>query len=235
MLKLQPGDSVTYLPTENFVTGEKIESGEYNIMGRAVREYWLNNEEYYNWINIFLVMPKENMENLFGSSYLVQVWANADDEHIRDLGEWLNENSSRYDFSVTDNVEELFEQHDKNMIVFIGLLLVSIFIIITGIVCVYHIIVTGISERKTDFKILNMVGMSSAQFRWMLLIEDIFYGICSVIVGAELFIVFSSLSMFQSMGINFDYSMTGIFMLVSFLIITCTGAISGASGIKTAA
>ncbi|MGN0382816.1 MAG: ABC transporter permease [Eubacterium sp.] len=234
ILNVKIGNRLLFCASEDIYTHMPFDIKSYEVLSKVCRTFVMDEkiEDFLNRSNIYVVLPKEEVYGNFGETYYVIVNMNTDKTHIRDLGEWLNENAQRYDMCISDNVEEFLDRYDTNMILLTGIAFVAIFLTMTGSACIYYVIVTGIVERKTDINILRMLGMSSKQFKWMFWVEDFIYGFLAVFFSLIIIVFISNANLWSKLQVYLNYKYMWINVIAVFIIITTVAMVSSIKGRK---
>ena len=137
-----------------------------------VSDEWMKNHQYYGMpydsINIYLQCdnPDEIQRNFENGATFV-----------------------KYDLN---NLKQAYEQN-RSMIVLFSIFLYGFIIVISlvGITNIFNTITTNMELRSREFAMLKSIGMTKKEFRRMVWLESVFYGIKSLLIGIPVGIVLS--------------------------------------------
>lgn len=95
----------------------------------------------------------------------------------------------RYDLS---NLKQAYEQNRSTIVLF-SIFLYGFIIVISlvGITNIFNTITTNMELRSREFAMLKSIGMTKKEFRRMVWLESVFYGIKSLLIGIPIGMVLS--------------------------------------------
>ena len=124
---------------------------------------------------------KDSISNKVSRMYINSTDAIKLEDDISKLME--TENISKSNIGI-NNIEEA-QKAQNSMILVISIFLYGFITVITliGITNIFNTISTNMNLRKKEFAMLKSVGMTSKEFKRMIRLENIFYGIKALIIG----------------------------------------------------
>lgn len=137
-----------------------------------VSDEWMKNHQYYGMpydsINIYLQCdnPDEIQRNFENEATFI-----------------------KYDLN---NLKQAYEQNRSTIVLF-SIFLYGFIIVISlvGITNIFNTITTNMELRSREFAMLKSIGMTKKEFRRMVWLESVFYGIKSLLIGIPVGIVLS--------------------------------------------
>lgn len=189
------------------VTQEPFMSEEGQTSGMA---YFVVSDEW---------LEAQGQANASNSLYIQTKQANALQEEL----EKAYSNSGISIFNVEENVRQ-----EKAMWLVVAIFLYGFMTVISliGVTNIFNTITTNMNLRKKEFAMLRSIGMTSKEFKRMIRLESLFYGLKSLCIGVPIGIVLSfafykSFAEGVDSGFNFPTSGTLISALAVFILIGC--------------
>lgn len=142
---------------------------------------------YLNWGN--LIVGEDYKEEIIDSSYHGYVYMNSSNttETREDLSELLKD----YQISVSDFEEAV--RSEESLFTLIAIFLYGFITVIAliGVTNIFNTITTNMNLRRREFAMLKSVGMTEKEFRRMIQLESLFYGMKSLLIGIPIGCVLS--------------------------------------------
>lgn len=127
-------------------------------------------------------LPNSEFKKLYDSPTLLNITFNtknaSEKEKINEeLNKYIEENPLMGYGSSEEVLRRINEEKQKLRVV--GGIMAGIL----GVVGVINLIVTSVITRKNDFAIMECVGMTQKQLKRMIILESVFYGVATGILG----------------------------------------------------
>lgn len=176
--------------------------------------------------NIWLVVNKETYSKLFyetlGTEYLDVFDYYVYSSNPNMLDEIIDELNIRYNGLTRIIGKNLSteQQANENEVAIKEILLYS-FLVLIGILSimnVFNIIISNITTRKIEFAELRAIGMSKKQMKKMLILEGLFYGATSLIIGIIISVIILYVLYINMLDTNFYKFTISIPIIVTTII-----------------
>ena len=122
-----------------------------------------------------------------------------------------------------DNLEQIQKQLNS-MVLVISIFLYGFIAVITliGITNIFNTITTNMNLRSKEFAMLKSVGMTSKEFKRMIRLENIFYGLKALIIGIPIgigmsYLIYNTFS--NSIQTNYIIPIKSIIISIIFVFV----------------
>lgn len=138
----------------------------------VVSDEWMDNHQYYG-------MPYDSIN--------IYLQCDNPDEIQRNF-----ENEATFVRYNLNNLKQAYEQNRSTIVLF-SIFLYGFIVVISlvGITNIFNTITTNMELRSREFAMLKSIGMTKKEFRRMVWLESVFYGIKSLLIGIPVGIVLS--------------------------------------------
>ena len=169
----------------------------------------------------FLIVSDEYLKENIGVEYIGTMYIYSD--NATKLSENLDnyeKNHSDLHFDYTNYEEEAKQQH--SMIILISIFLYGFIAVISliGVTNIFNTITTNMNLRQKEFAMLKSIGMTSKEFNRMIVLESIFYGTKSLLIGVPLGLG-GSYFVYKAFGngAEFEYTLPITAILISVIAV----------------
>jgi len=204
------GDKVTVKMSEG-------RSKEYQVLVKAEIVRGLSVRYYLNGDSMYL--PADEFSGLAQDPVVMSYVINVDDSHTEAVESFLHNYTNKIEPTMNYESKKIFVDEFRtmqNIFLTVGGVL-SLIIGMIGILNFLNSILTSIITRRREFAILRSIGMTGRQLRRLLLLEGLFYALCTIITTFVVGTLFS-LTVLQDIADNlwfFRYGFTILPLLVS--------------------
>lgn len=212
----QAGDKVT-----GILRGEEKET-TIEVL-KVTQEPFMSQEGQYSGMAYFVVSDEwlEAHDQSFSNNTLyIQT------SHPDELEEEIEKQYSGDQIFVYNEAESI--RQEKAMWIVISIFLYGFMTVISliGVTNIFNTITTNMSLRKKEFAMLRSIGMTNKEFRRMIRLESLFYGLKSLCIGLPIGIVLSYAiynAFGEGMEMEFNFPTNGVVIsvLAVFILIGC--------------
>lgn len=198
---IKKGDDIKIMLKDN----DKVDSVNIKVLDNANIEDSIYSEFY----SLSFVVSKEFVlkhPDLFTNFHVSSLYLDCDDTtSIKKYISEFNSNSPNYDFNMMDYLE--YARQMKAMVLIISIFLYGFIAVIAliGVTNIFNVITTNMMLRSKEFAILKAVGMTDKEFKHMIWLESILYGLKSLVIGLIIGIILSY-KIYSIFEINYTYS-----------------------------
>ena len=179
------GDKVTITMDDGRQKEYEVLAKAEIVMGFSVR--------YYNQDRVAMYLPASEFAGLVKEPVTMSYILDVDDQHTEAVESFLEHytknTESTMDFESKKGFVDEFKKM-QNMFLLVGGIL-SLIIGMIGILNFTNAILTGIIARRGEFAILQSIGMTDRQMGKLLMLEGLFYALCTILISLLVGTVFS--------------------------------------------
>ncbi|MHB8126391.1 MAG: ABC transporter permease [Desulfitobacteriaceae bacterium] len=179
------GDKVTITMDDGRQKEYELVAKAEIVMGFSVR--------YYNQERVAMYLPASEFAGLVKEPVTMSYILNVDDEHTAAVESFLERytknTESTMDFESKKGFVDEFKKL-QNMFLLVGEIL-SLIIGMIGMLNFINSILTGINARRREFAMLQSIGMTDRQLCKLLMLEGLFYALCTILITLLVGTVFS--------------------------------------------
>ncbi len=174
----------------------------------------------------FLIISDEFMVNEIGEKDVeVMLYIDSSDpaKLEEDITKLINDNNYKTSDISINNLEEA-QKAQNSLVLVVAIFLYGFIAVISliGITNIFNTITTNMNLRKKEFAMLKSIGMTSKEFKRMIKLENIFYGLKALIFGIPIGIGMSYLiykAFLNSLEIKYILPINAIIISVVFVFI----------------
>lgn len=210
----QPGDKVTGV-FENEETTLEI--------AKVTQEPFMHEEGQYSGTGYFVVSDEWMIANNTQYKNNTLYIQTSQPDVLEEETEKAYPNSGISIFNLEDSIRQ-----EKAMWLVIAIFLYGFMTVISliGITNIFNTITTSMSLRKKEFAMLRSIGMTGKEFKRMIRLESLFYGLKSLCIGIPIgialsYAVYKSFAEGADAGFNFPISGILISTFAVFILIGC--------------
>ena len=186
--------------TSHYNIGDKVtitmydgRQKEYEVLAKAEIVMGFSVRYHNNQDNFAMYLPSSEFASLVKEPVTMSYILNVDDEHAeaveRFLEHYTKNTEPTMDFESKKSFVDEFKKL-QNMFLLVGGIL-SLIIGMIGILNFINSILTGIIARRREFAILQSIGMTDRQLCKLLMLEGLFYALCTILISLLVGTVFS--------------------------------------------
>jgi len=179
------GDKVT-------ITMDDGRQKEYEVLAKAEITSAFS-VRYANQGRVAMYLPASEFVSLVKEPVTMSYVLNVDDEHTEAVESFLEHYTKSteptMDFESKKSFVDEFKKL-KNMFLLVGGVL-SLIIGMIGMLNFINSILTGIIARRREFAMLQSIGMTDRQLCKLLMLEGLFYALCTIVISLLVGTVFS--------------------------------------------
>ncbi len=216
-------EGTTNVDVNNYKTNDK-----YNIDIIEIEHLPVGSENYSYSMNPVLLVSNEYFEEIKSNeSYITYMYIKTDD--ARNLHDKIMEydDTNEVNFYI-ENMEEYIEMQE-NMILLIGIFLYGFIgvIILISLTNIFNTITTNMKLRSKEFAILKSTGMTNKEFKNMIRLESLFYGVKALFFGllfglSLAYIMYSLMVEYEIMNAqngNFKFEIPWLYVIISIIFV----------------
>ena len=183
----------------------------YTILGEASIPYSLD-YPFFDDLYITIMVPESDYLEHSENQNAMRATVDAQDGKEEEVNRYIGENiAGKYDEFRLDSILELREDFNTYLQKFyiIGGVLAAILALI-GIMNFFNTSATSVISRKRELTLLEIVGMTKKQVKWMLISEGCIYLVGAFIIAIILILSVSEKILYSTLGIAwyFEFNMT---------------------------
>lgn len=194
IVKMYPGDVIeaVFTPPEEMEDAEEDKRVSLEVlMQTSVRPMWLKGKNYYS---IMGIVSDEWMEQYINSGELPYSVVTAVYIQCEDSDKLENAILQEFHEGYVEVYNEDAQYRStKNFYMLLAIFLYGFIgvIALIGITNIFNTITTNMELRSREFAMLKTIGMTRKEFRRMVQLESVFYGVKSLLLGIPIGIVIS--------------------------------------------
>lgn len=176
----KPGDKVT-------LTDKEGKEKQYQVLAVGKLPYAAE-MQMYSSIEMNMILPEEEFLSLIGDQQPMKTMFNVDKSHIEDIEKWISDYSENVndDLTYVSRASMIAEFHSLiRVYLIIGGMLCFILAVI-GILNFINTMAASILSRRKEFAMLEAVGMTGKQLKYMLCFEGIYYAGITIVISMVL-------------------------------------------------
>lgn len=165
----------------------------YTVCARVTMKYSMSYRYHYPGAQEF-VLNAEEFKRETGTAVVMNYLMNMQDDAAADsmetfLKDYTENVETGYDYESRESYSENFYGL-KRMYLLMGSVLSSVIAMI-GILNYINAVITGVLSRRREFAMLQAVGMTGGQLKWMLVLEGCMYGLGALFLAFLLNVLMS--------------------------------------------
>lgn len=145
---------------------------------------------------------------LFSKSFVSSLYLEcSNSKDVTKYVDKFNETSDNYKLSIMDYIEEVKQNNALILIISIFLYGFIAVIALIGVTNIFNVITTNMMLRSKEFAMLKAIGMTDKEFKKMISLESLLYGVKSLIIGLIIGIILSYkiFNIFSSNMLDYKY------------------------------